>query len=236
MISQDGRVAYGIVSYGGVLGIGEKLAAVPWSELGFDPGMTVANLDSSRAVLDRLAFDKDNWPDLSSQQYGRRVHENFGAQPYWEKSSQVQQDPSKGWTPQCPYQKETFRSDQMKTVTGKVDSVSSFHPEAGSYSGLRLRVTADDGSIVTVHVGPRQYVQDQGFTFKRDDQVTVKGSQTEFRGQSVLMATEIQKDGKTLQLRDANGTPKWDVSKMGSHNGNMSQQQQQQNGSMNQQR
>ena len=214
VISRDGRVAYGIISYGGVLGMGEKLAAVPFSELHLDPAMTVAHLDSSRAVLDRLAFDQNNWPDFSSQQYGRRVHENFNAQPYWEKS-QMQRDPSAGWTKDCPYQKETFKADQMKTVEGAVQSTSSFHPEAGAYSGLRLRVQATDGSMVTVHVGPRQYVQDQGFTFNKDDKITVKGSQTEFSGQSIIMATEIQKDGKTLQLRDQSGMPKWDVSKMG---------------------
>lgn len=226
MISHDGRVAYGIVSYGGVLGVGEKLAAVPWRQVQVQPGANVAYLDTSKDVLDRLAFSNSNWPDFSSQQYGRRVHENFNATPYWEQQGQPapapavapqgQQsaNPQAGWSKGCAYQ-QSFKADQVKTINGTIESVGSFHPEQGSASGLRLRVRTSDGQLVNVHAGPQQYIQDQGFTFNRGDQVTVKGSQSDLNGQSVIMASEIQSNGKTLELRDAQGNPKWDASRFG---------------------
>ena len=61
-----GRISYAGLSHGGVLGIGEKLFAVPWESLSLDTDNKRFTLDVSK---DRLAnapgFDKDHWPNMS---------------------------------------------------------------------------------------------------------------------------------------------------------------------------
>jgi len=75
MVSADeGRIAYAVVSFGGVLRLGNKLFAFPWSSLHVDhPGKKVIlNMDKS-ALAKAHGFDKDHWPDTSSWNWGPAV-------------------------------------------------------------------------------------------------------------------------------------------------------------------
>lgn len=58
-----GRVAYAVLSYGGVLGIGEKFFAIPWERFAQVPGEDYWILDLTKEELDRApGFDPDHWP------------------------------------------------------------------------------------------------------------------------------------------------------------------------------
>lgn len=59
----DGRVAYAVLSFGGLLGIGEKLFAVPWDALRLDPDDNEMVLNVRRETLAHSpGFDKEDWP------------------------------------------------------------------------------------------------------------------------------------------------------------------------------
>ncbi|HEX2965035.1 MAG TPA: PRC-barrel domain-containing protein [Syntrophorhabdaceae bacterium] len=63
---ESGNIAYVVLSYGGVLGVGEKLFAVPWKAFEISEEEHEFILDASKDKLDRApGFDKDNWPDAS---------------------------------------------------------------------------------------------------------------------------------------------------------------------------
>lgn len=65
---RDGRVGYAILSFGGVLGIGDKLFPIPWRELTlkYDEGETYFVVDVSSDFLDRApSFDRDRWPEIT---------------------------------------------------------------------------------------------------------------------------------------------------------------------------
>ena len=64
MVDTDsGAIAYAVLSYGGVLGVGEKLFAVPWRCFAIDAVSGEVRLDVPRERLDELpGFDKDAWP------------------------------------------------------------------------------------------------------------------------------------------------------------------------------
>ena len=80
---ETGRVAYAVLSFGGFLGLGDKLFAIPWSSLRLDEDRKVFVLDVDKQTLESApGFDKDNWPDLSSPEYGRSVYSHYG-QKYW---------------------------------------------------------------------------------------------------------------------------------------------------------
>lgn len=58
-----GRIAYAVLSHGGVLGLGEKLIAIPWEALAFDAERDCFILDVARQQLAAAkGFDGDDWP------------------------------------------------------------------------------------------------------------------------------------------------------------------------------
>ncbi|MGH7541350.1 MAG: PRC-barrel domain-containing protein [Gemmatimonadota bacterium] len=80
----NGRVAYAVVSFGGFLGIGDKLFAVPWEALELDQASHEFVLDVSREVLENApGFDKDSWPQMADRDWGGRIYEHYGLDPYW---------------------------------------------------------------------------------------------------------------------------------------------------------
>lgn len=70
----SGTVAYGVLSFGGFLGLGDKLFAVPWSALRVDREnkQLVLNVSKDR-LKDAPGFDKDNWPNFADPAFGERL-------------------------------------------------------------------------------------------------------------------------------------------------------------------
>ena len=80
-----GRVAYAVLSFGGVLGLGNKLFAVPWQSLALDQDDKIFILNVSKDQLDQApGFDKENWPDMNADEWGAGIHTHYGHRPYWE--------------------------------------------------------------------------------------------------------------------------------------------------------
>jgi sporulation protein YlmC with PRC-barrel domain len=79
-----GRVAYAVLSFGGFLGMGDRLFAIPWSVLKVDEDEKVFILDVDKTVLENApGFDKNNWPDMSDTTWGSKVFSYYHAEPYW---------------------------------------------------------------------------------------------------------------------------------------------------------
>jgi hypothetical protein len=76
-------VAYAVLSFGGFLGMGEKLFAVPWSALTLDTVNKRFVLDASKERLESApGFDKDHWPDMADTTWAKEVHDYYGVTPY----------------------------------------------------------------------------------------------------------------------------------------------------------
>lgn len=81
----SGRVAYAVLSFGGFLGMGNKLFAVPWHALTVDLENHEFVLDVSRETLENApGFDKSDWPDMADPDWGAQIHKHYGRSPYWE--------------------------------------------------------------------------------------------------------------------------------------------------------
>lgn len=60
---KTGKIKYAVIEHGGLLGIGEKLVAVPVSSLSAGPDEDEVVLNASQEELDRaVGFSDDNWP------------------------------------------------------------------------------------------------------------------------------------------------------------------------------
>lgn len=79
----NGRVAYAVLSFGGLMGMGGKLFAVPWSALKLDTENKrfVLNVDKER-LGEAPGFDKDKWPNMADPSWTSKVHAYYGTQPY----------------------------------------------------------------------------------------------------------------------------------------------------------
>jgi sporulation protein YlmC with PRC-barrel domain len=75
----NGKISYAVLSYGGVLGFGEKLFAVPWDALKLDTvnKRFVLDIDKER-LAEAPGFDKDDWPDMADQTWQGQVHSYYG--------------------------------------------------------------------------------------------------------------------------------------------------------------
>lgn len=79
-----GRVAYVVLSFGGFLGLGDKLFAVPWDALALDTNRKVFVLNVKKETLKNApGFDKDNWPLTGDSDWLASIYQFYGFEPYW---------------------------------------------------------------------------------------------------------------------------------------------------------
>jgi hypothetical protein len=71
---------------------------------------------------------------------------------------------------------------------------------------IRLKSGASEYLIMT---GPAPWLQEQGFTFKAGETLTVSGMRHDRDERAVIAAARITRAGKTLVLRNGSGEPQW---------------------------
>jgi sporulation protein YlmC with PRC-barrel domain len=82
-----GRIVYTVLSFGGFLGMGDKLFAIPYDALRPNPK------DDDKLVLDiskdklkaAPGFDKNNWPNMADRRWGTEIHRYYDREPYWDR-------------------------------------------------------------------------------------------------------------------------------------------------------
>lgn len=82
-----GQVSYALMSFGGFLGIGEKLHPLPWEVLSYDTGKDGYIVPVDKEVLKNApSLDPDNIDELAAGTVWRsQLHEyygSYGARPY----------------------------------------------------------------------------------------------------------------------------------------------------------
>jgi sporulation protein YlmC with PRC-barrel domain len=71
----DGNIEYLIIEFGGFLGIGEKLFAVPFSAVKLNAKDQNFTLDVEKSFLESApGFDKEHWPDTNSHYFDVNAH------------------------------------------------------------------------------------------------------------------------------------------------------------------
>ncbi len=85
----EGRILYAVLSFGGFLGMGDKLFPVPVDQLMFstdDHGKIRKCI--FEVAKDRLknapGFDRNSLPNWSDRAYAGKVYTYYGSSPYWD--------------------------------------------------------------------------------------------------------------------------------------------------------
>jgi len=74
----SGRVAYGVLARGGVLGLGAKLFAIPWEAFSLDEQRGCLALDIDRERLEKApGFDHEHWPSMGDESWSSLVRDYF---------------------------------------------------------------------------------------------------------------------------------------------------------------
>jgi len=81
----SGRIAYAVLSFGGVLRMGNKLFAVPWDAFTVDEDNKCFILNVEKQTLESApGFDKNSWPDMADNTWATGVFRHYNVEPYWE--------------------------------------------------------------------------------------------------------------------------------------------------------
>lgn len=88
--TRNNRASYAILSFGGMLGLGDKHFALPWEALVFDMTQKLAIIDVEKERLKNApGFEKDAWPDVADAAWGERVYTYYGYTPYWQEEATI---------------------------------------------------------------------------------------------------------------------------------------------------
>ena len=93
--AKEGCIAYAVLSFGGFMGMGNKLFAIPWKAFEFakpehtlleiaEPGdKLMLNVDKEKLKA-APGFDQDaKWPDFADRTWGNTIYKYYGYDPYW---------------------------------------------------------------------------------------------------------------------------------------------------------
>jgi sporulation protein YlmC with PRC-barrel domain len=207
VIAMDtGRIAYTIVSYGGIVGLGERFAAVPQNAVTLEPALHVARVDASKTTLQANSFTSNHWPDLAGPSYSQELARAYRVEPSGtalgyvppgavaaaprtsskpaarstapSESSATPAEPSATMAEPAPNELTgTFNPATITTIDGTVLNVGKFKATATGQDMLWLRARTTDGRTVLVNLGPRSYISTQDFYVVRGDQIHLSGSE-----------------------------------------------------------
>jgi sporulation protein YlmC with PRC-barrel domain len=77
---QTGKVQYAAMSVGGLLGVGDKLFAVPFAQLKFDHGQDEMFfvLDMSKEKIAAApGFNQNDWPDFADPSWATKIDKHY---------------------------------------------------------------------------------------------------------------------------------------------------------------
>ena len=100
-----------------------------------------------------------------------------------------------------------YERSMETTVGGTITELISVFGADGAV-GVHAIVKTSAG-LVHVQIGPATYIGESNFFFLKDDLVAIVGAKVSRNGATDVWARSITKDGRTLVLRDEDGTPKW---------------------------
>lgn len=207
--TRNGDSVYGILAHGGVLGIGDKLIALPWNAMQIlptsDGDATVIVDTTTERLKNAPSFDKDQWPLIGEKDWMDRAYGYFGTQPSWNDSG------THGWGHDSTMTKDWSQGHSVD-FKGRIDSIERRAPGNGMSEGVILTVQGDDRQQHTVVLGPSWFLQGQSATFKEGEEIEVHAREIRQGDGTMIVAREVVLNGgDRLELRDASGAPAWDA-------------------------
>jgi sporulation protein YlmC with PRC-barrel domain len=148
---QDGRVAYAVLSFGGILGVGEKYFAIPWSALTAKAGeddTLILSVDKEK-LKNAPGFNKNSWPNMADRTWGKEIHSYYGVPPYWEGRQAMRQDTPSSTASRPSTGAYSGRTSESMGMTGDAVTATVVNVNA---SDNRLQLQTANGKTVELKV------------------------------------------------------------------------------------
>jgi sporulation protein YlmC with PRC-barrel domain len=88
--TENGRVVYAVLSFGGFLGVGDKLFAVPLDAFEVNTTKEHLTLDVTKERLENApGFNQDNWPRTPDRTFVDEVYTHWGVPSYYDRLEPV---------------------------------------------------------------------------------------------------------------------------------------------------
>lgn len=82
--TDHGSLAYVVLSFGGFMGMGNKLFAIPWQAFSFSPTEYKLILNVDKEKLKKApGFEPDKLPNYADRSWGETVHSYYGFRTAW---------------------------------------------------------------------------------------------------------------------------------------------------------
>ncbi len=118
-----------------------------------------------------------------------------------------------GWEVDGAYN-QLYKSSERDRLKGDIEKIIEVVPMEGMSPGVALIVKDVDGDRVTVHIGPKWFVDSDGMGLRKGDRVKIKGAWAEIGDQDVFIASKVKRsefDEYKVRLT-RNGFPFWCMS------------------------
>ncbi len=79
LCTRSNEIRYYVLSFGGFLGLGDKLFAIPPEAMQLDVNgeQFILNIPKEK-LANSNGFDKDNWPDFADEAYNQKLYTQYG--------------------------------------------------------------------------------------------------------------------------------------------------------------
>lgn len=85
-LDKEGNIRFAILSYGGIMGIGDKLIPIPLDAISFkDEKLAVVNI-SEEKLKTAPSISKEQGVDISNRAWVEETSSFYGVRPYWDES------------------------------------------------------------------------------------------------------------------------------------------------------
>ncbi|MCC5832347.1 MAG: hypothetical protein JJU12_04815 [Chlamydiales bacterium] len=115
--------------------------------------------------------------------------------------------------------KGDFDAKNIESVNGEVEDVVRVQfPDKDTYL-IAIISSTGNGGRMALNLGPAWFLEEKGFSVNEGDEIQVKGSKVRVNGRNLLLVTELTMDGRSLNIRDKEGSPLWGTPKAQKGNG-----------------
>jgi sporulation protein YlmC with PRC-barrel domain len=196
-----------LLSFGGTLGMGEKLVLVASESLTLDHEKSVFVFPCTTAGLETMALPDNKWPALNTEEWRTRSLEQCAKLSEVARNGDVIVADASG-EKSVPFA-DIYDLNEVETVKGSITTIGSVRVGDLQEVRVRLRVRTAEGREVIVYAAPASYADQQALGLRQGKVVEVTGSRARYGSQTVLVAGSITVDGKSATLRDAKGKATW---------------------------
>lgn len=198
-----------VLSFGGTLGMNERLVLVAASVLSLDHEQNAFVFACTTARLEAMALPDGKLPPLNNDEWLTRCRDEAAKA----KAAGIATDgdviiaPASGRKP-TPFA-DAYKVGTTETVKGVITTTGSVRIGDQNEERVRLRVRTAEGREVIVHAAPASWQEQQALGLNKGKTIEVLGSPIEYGTQTVLVAGAITVDGKSLKYRDDRGHAVW---------------------------